>query len=98
MGKNPPRPAYSMPNMQGAGMGNMMGMDKQFQMGYKPPQSMPQGQILRHQLQVRLVSLVLLIKTPDQKHMVLLYFVWLVHLLCIACPIIIRACSGKHVL
>uniref|UniRef100_A0A671R9F8 Mediator of RNA polymerase II transcription subunit 12-like n=1 Tax=Sinocyclocheilus anshuiensis TaxID=1608454 RepID=A0A671R9F8_9TELE len=57
MGKIPPRPAYSMANMPGAGMGNMMGMDKQFQMGYKPPQSMPQGQILRHQLQVRLVSL-----------------------------------------
>ncbi|XP_016409178.1 mediator of RNA polymerase II transcription subunit 12-like [Sinocyclocheilus rhinocerous] len=54
MGKIPPRPAYSMANMPGAGMGNMMGMDKQFQMGYKPPQSMPQGQILRHQLQVRL--------------------------------------------
>uniref|UniRef100_A0A671R980 Mediator of RNA polymerase II transcription subunit 12-like n=1 Tax=Sinocyclocheilus anshuiensis TaxID=1608454 RepID=A0A671R980_9TELE len=51
MGKIPPRPAYSMANMPGAGMGNMMGMDKQFQMGYKPPQSMPQGQILRHQLQ-----------------------------------------------
>uniref|UniRef100_A0A671R9G5 Mediator of RNA polymerase II transcription subunit 12-like n=1 Tax=Sinocyclocheilus anshuiensis TaxID=1608454 RepID=A0A671R9G5_9TELE len=57
MGKIPPRPAYSMANMPGAGMGNMMGMDKQFQMGYKPPQSMPQGQILRHQLQVRLHSL-----------------------------------------
>ncbi|XP_016091008.1 mediator of RNA polymerase II transcription subunit 12-like [Sinocyclocheilus grahami] len=54
MGKIPPRPTYSMTNMPGAGMGNMMGMDKQFQMGYKPPQSMPQGQILRHQLQVRL--------------------------------------------
>uniref|UniRef100_A0A672S0X0 Mediator of RNA polymerase II transcription subunit 12 n=1 Tax=Sinocyclocheilus grahami TaxID=75366 RepID=A0A672S0X0_SINGR len=51
MAKIPPRPAYSMANMPGAGMGNMMGMDKQFQMGYKPPQSMPQGQILRHQLQ-----------------------------------------------
>lgn len=68
MGKIPPRPPYNMVNMPGAGMGNMMGMDKQFQMGYKPPQSMAQGQILRQQLQVRLVSLVLLIKTPDQKH------------------------------
>uniref|UniRef100_A0A8C1JB92 Mediator complex subunit 12 n=1 Tax=Cyprinus carpio TaxID=7962 RepID=A0A8C1JB92_CYPCA len=57
MGKIPPRPPYNMVNMPGAGMGNMMGMDKQFQMGYKPPQSMAQGQILRQQLQVRLVSL-----------------------------------------
>ncbi|KTG02547.1 hypothetical protein cypCar_00031166 [Cyprinus carpio] len=51
MGKIPPRPPYNMVNMPGAGMGNMMGMDKQFQMGYKPPQSMAQGQILRQQLQ-----------------------------------------------
>ncbi|KTF77725.1 hypothetical protein cypCar_00032640, partial [Cyprinus carpio] len=54
MGKIPPRPPYSMANMQGPGMVNMMGMDKQFQMGYKPPQSVHQGQMLRHQLQVRL--------------------------------------------
>lgn len=74
MTKIPPRP-YTMANMQAAGMGNMMGMDKQYQLTYKPPPSMPQGQILRHQLQVRLVSLVLLIKTPDQKHTVSLYFV-----------------------
>lgn len=40
--------------MQG-GMPGMMGLDKQF-MGYKPQQAMPQSQILRHQLQVRLVS------------------------------------------
>lgn len=66
MNKMPARPNY----IQAASMGNMMGMDKPYQMNYKPPPSMPQGQILRHQLQVRLVSLVLLIKTPDQKHMV----------------------------
>lgn len=79
MTKLPPRP-YTVANMQAAGMGNMMGMDKQYQLNYKPPPSMPQGQILRHQLQVRLVSLVLLIKTPDQKLTVSLYFVWLFHL------------------
>lgn len=61
MNKIPARPSY----MPATGMGNMMGMDKPYQMNYKPPPSMPQGQILRHQLQVRLVSLVLLIKTPD---------------------------------
>lgn len=44
-----------MPGMQG-GMPGMMGLDKQYQMGYKPQPSMPQGQILRQQLQVRLVS------------------------------------------
>lgn len=76
MTKIPPRP-YTM---QAAGMSGMMGMDKQYQLTYKPPPSMPQGQILRHQLQVRLVSLVLLIKTPDQRHTVSLYFVRLFHL------------------
>uniref|UniRef100_A0A3B4Z6C5 Mediator complex subunit 12 n=1 Tax=Stegastes partitus TaxID=144197 RepID=A0A3B4Z6C5_9TELE len=52
-----PRPSYQgmMPGMQGS-MPGMMGLDKQYQMGYKPQPSMPQGQILRHQLQVRLVS------------------------------------------
>ena len=43
-----------MPGMQG-GMSGMIGLDKQYPMGYKP-QPMPQGQILRQQLQVRLVS------------------------------------------
>lgn len=56
-----------MTNMQG-NMGGMMAMEKPYQVpGYKPPPSMPQGQILRHHLQVRLVSLVLLINIPDQK-------------------------------
>uniref|UniRef100_A0A8C8GEJ7 Mediator complex subunit Med12 domain-containing protein n=1 Tax=Oncorhynchus tshawytscha TaxID=74940 RepID=A0A8C8GEJ7_ONCTS len=44
-----------MPGMQG-GMPGMMGMDKQYPMGYKPQPNIPQGQILRQQLQVRLVS------------------------------------------
>lgn len=51
------RPSYPsiMPGMQG-NMPGMMGLDKQYPMGYKPQPSMPQGQILRQQLQVRLVS------------------------------------------
>lgn len=53
----PTRPSYSgmMPGMQGS-MPGMMGMDKQYSMGYKPQPSVPQGQMLRQQLQVRLVS------------------------------------------
>lgn len=53
----PTRPSYPgmMPGMQG-GMPGMMGMDKQYPMGYKPQPNIPQGQILRKQLQVRLVS------------------------------------------
>lgn len=53
----PARPSYQamMPGMQGS-MPGMMGVDKQYPMGYKPQPSMPQGQILRQQLQVRLVS------------------------------------------
>lgn len=53
----PTRPSYPgmMPGMQGS-MPGMMGMDKQYPMGYKPQPAMPQGQILRQQLQVRLVS------------------------------------------
>lgn len=52
-----PRSSYPgmMPGMQG-NMPGMMGMDKQYQMGYKAQPSMPQGQMLRQQLQVRLVS------------------------------------------
>ncbi|CAB1337452.1 unnamed protein product [Coregonus sp. 'balchen'] len=56
MGKMmPTRPNYPgmMPGMQG-GMPGMMGMDKQYPMGYKPQPNIPQGQILRQQLQVRL--------------------------------------------
>uniref|UniRef100_A0A673XZ63 Mediator complex subunit 12 n=1 Tax=Salmo trutta TaxID=8032 RepID=A0A673XZ63_SALTR len=51
----PTRPSYPgmMPGMQG-GMPGMMGMDKQYPMGYKPQPNIPQGQILRQQLQVRL--------------------------------------------
>lgn len=51
------RPSFSgmMPGMQG-NMPGMMGMDKQYQVGYKPQPSMQQNQMLRHQLQVRLVS------------------------------------------
>lgn len=50
------RPPYSgmMPAMQ-ANMSGMMD-NKQYQMSYKPQPGMPQGQILRQQLQVRLVS------------------------------------------
>ncbi|XP_026136992.1 mediator of RNA polymerase II transcription subunit 12 isoform X1 [Carassius auratus] len=54
MGKILQRPTYSMTSMQGPGMVNITGMDKPFQMGYKPSPNMPQGQILRQQLQVRL--------------------------------------------
>ncbi|XP_056899560.1 mediator of RNA polymerase II transcription subunit 12 isoform X3 [Takifugu flavidus] len=51
----PVRPNYTgmMSGMQG-NMPSMMGLDKQYSMGFKPQPSMPQGQILRHQLQVRL--------------------------------------------
>lgn len=51
----PTRPSYPgmMPGMQGS-MPGMMGLDKQYPMGYKPQPSVPQ--MLRHQLQVRLVS------------------------------------------
>lgn len=51
------RPSYPgmMPGIQGS-MPGMMGLDKQYPMGYKPQPNMPQGQILRQQLQVRLVS------------------------------------------
>lgn len=53
----PTRPSYPgmMPNMQGS-MPGVMGMDKQYPMGYKPQSTMAQGQILRQHLQVRLVS------------------------------------------
>lgn len=53
----PTRPSYPgmMPNMQGS-MPGMIGLEKQYPMGYKPQPTMPQGQILRQQLQVRLVS------------------------------------------
>lgn len=51
------RPSYPgmMPGMQG-NMPGMMGLDKQYPIGYKPQSTMPQGQMLRQQLQVRLVS------------------------------------------
>lgn len=51
------RPSYPgmMPGMQG-NMPGMMGMDKQYPMSYKPQPSMQQNQMLRQQLQVRLVS------------------------------------------
>lgn len=39
-----------------ANMPTMMQLDKQYPMGYKPQPAMPQSQILRQQLQVRLVS------------------------------------------
>lgn len=53
----PVRPNYTgmMSSMQG-NMPGMMGLDKQYSMGFKPQPNMPQGQILRQQLQVRLVS------------------------------------------
>lgn len=53
----PTRPSYPgmMPNMQGS-MTGMIGLDKQYQMGYKPQPGLQQSQMLRHQLQVRLVS------------------------------------------
>lgn len=62
----PTRPTYQpmMSNLPG-GM-SMMGMDnKQYPMGFKPQNTMPQGQILRQQLQVRLVSLITDIETPE---------------------------------
>uniref|UniRef100_A0A3Q3VUK2 Mediator complex subunit Med12 catenin-binding domain-containing protein n=1 Tax=Mola mola TaxID=94237 RepID=A0A3Q3VUK2_MOLML len=48
----PTRPNYPgmMPGMQGS-MSGMIGLDKQYSMGYKPQPSMPQGQMLRQQLQ-----------------------------------------------
>lgn len=51
------RPSYPgmMPTMQG-NMPGMMGLDKPYQMVYKPQPNMQQNQMLRHQLQVRLVS------------------------------------------
>ncbi|XP_041847052.1 mediator of RNA polymerase II transcription subunit 12 isoform X4 [Melanotaenia boesemani] len=51
----PTRPSYPamMSGMQG-NMTGMMGLDKQYPLGYKPQPSLPQGQMLRHQLQVRL--------------------------------------------
>lgn len=61
----PTRPPY--PGMMGNVQGgiNMMGMDnKQYQMGFKPQPPMPQGQMLRQQLQVRLVSLSIVIENP----------------------------------
>lgn len=64
----PTRPSYPgmMSNLQG-GMG-MMGMDnKQYPMGFKQQPPMPQGQILRQQLQVRLVSLITDIEAPETK-------------------------------
>uniref|UniRef100_A0A665W8A6 Mediator complex subunit Med12 domain-containing protein n=1 Tax=Echeneis naucrates TaxID=173247 RepID=A0A665W8A6_ECHNA len=53
----PTRPNYPgiMPGMQGS-MPGMMQLDKQYPMGYKPQPNMPQSQLLRQQLQVRLVS------------------------------------------
>lgn len=53
----PTRPSYQsmMTGMQ-ANMPAMMQLDKQYPMGYKPQPAMPQSQILRQQLQVRLVS------------------------------------------
>lgn len=53
----PTRPSYpGMVQMPGS-MSNMMGMQKeQFQMGYKQQPPIAQNQMLRHQLQVRLVS------------------------------------------
>lgn len=53
----PVRPNYTgmMSGMQG-NMPGMMGLDKQYSVGFKPQPNMPQGQMLRQQLQVRLVS------------------------------------------
>lgn len=56
MGKiMPMRPNY--PGVMPGGMPGMMGTEKQYPMGYKPQPNIPQGQILRQHLQVRLVSL-----------------------------------------
>uniref|UniRef100_A0A4W5MG14 Mediator complex subunit 12 n=1 Tax=Hucho hucho TaxID=62062 RepID=A0A4W5MG14_9TELE len=53
MGKMmPTRPNY--PGVMPGGMPGMMGMEKQYPMGYKPQPNIPQGQILRQHLQVRL--------------------------------------------
>lgn len=51
------RPSYPgmMPGMQG-NMPGMIGLEKQYPMGFKPQPTMPQGQMLRQQLQARLVS------------------------------------------
>lgn len=56
----PARPSYPgmMPGMPGS-MAGIMGPDKQYQMTFKPHATMSQGPNLRHQLQVRLVSLYL---------------------------------------
>lgn len=53
----PTRPSYPgmMPSMQGS-MTGMMGMDKQYPMGYKPQPNIVPGQTMRQHLQVRLVS------------------------------------------
>uniref|UniRef100_A0A7N6AXK2 Mediator complex subunit Med12 domain-containing protein n=1 Tax=Anabas testudineus TaxID=64144 RepID=A0A7N6AXK2_ANATE len=58
----PTRPSYPgmMPNMQGS-MPGMIGLEKQYPMGYKPQPTMPQGQILRQQLQVRLFVLLVFV-------------------------------------
>uniref|UniRef100_A0A674A6P0 Mediator complex subunit 12 n=1 Tax=Salmo trutta TaxID=8032 RepID=A0A674A6P0_SALTR len=53
MGKiMPMRPNY--PGVMPGGMPGMMGTEKQYPMGYKPQPNIPQGQILRQHLQVRL--------------------------------------------
>lgn len=51
------RPSYPgmMPGIQG-NMPGMIGLEKQYPMGFKPQPTMPQGQMLRQQLQARLVS------------------------------------------
>lgn len=62
------RPNYPgmMSNLQSSV--SMMGMDnKQYPIGFKPQPTMPQGQSLRQQLQVRLVSLITDIETPTTK-------------------------------
>lgn len=67
----PTRPNYPgmMPGMQG-NMSGMMGLDKQYPMGYKPQPTIPQGQILRQQLQVRLVSQSALSRLDQQGELV----------------------------
>ncbi|XP_064830087.1 mediator of RNA polymerase II transcription subunit 12-like [Oncorhynchus masou masou] len=50
MGKMMP----TRPNYPGVMPGGMMGMEKQYPVGYKPQPNIPQGQILRQHLQVRL--------------------------------------------
>lgn len=63
----PTRPSYPglMSNIPGAM--SVMGMDNKQYMGFKPQPTMAQGQILRQQLQVRLVSLITDIETPETK-------------------------------